>query len=176
MPHRERSRVTDTLEPPADLAVRRLRAGDEDFVHDLASRVFSAYSRDPRRAIRSILADGWTETLIAELEPLRVGFVVLQYEQLARDFGPWVKPMAARVNAIAVRPDVQGRRVGRRLLESAEEVARARSARSLSLATGEGNFRARRLFEARSFTPLARIERYYAGGQAAVLMYKALVD
>jgi ribosomal protein S18 acetylase RimI-like enzyme len=160
----------------ANITIRPASRGDEEFVHDLASRVFSAYSHDPRRSIESILAERGAETLVAELDSVRVGFVVLQYERLDRDFGPWVRPTAARINAIAVRPDAQGRGVGRRLLKSAEKAARARSSLSLSLATGERNWRARRLFEAGGFVPFTHIERYYAGGQAAVLMYRALID
>jgi ribosomal protein S18 acetylase RimI-like enzyme len=160
----------------ANITIRASARGDEEFVHDLASRVFSAYSRDPRRAIRSILAERTTEALVAELDSVRVGFVVLQYEQLARDFGPWARPTAARLDAIAVCPGVHGRGVGRRLLESAEEAARRRSCLSLSLATGEGNVRARRLFEGGGFVQLARVERYYARGQAAILMHRTLID
>jgi ribosomal protein S18 acetylase RimI-like enzyme len=160
----------------ANITIRASVRGDEEFVHDLASRVFSAYSRDPRRAIRSILAERKTEALVAEIDSLRVGFVVLQYEELARDFGPWSKPTAARLDAIAVCPRVHGRGVGRRLLERAEEAARRRSCLSLSLATGEGNIRARRLFEGGGFVQLARVERYYARGQAAILMHRTLID
>jgi ribosomal protein S18 acetylase RimI-like enzyme len=159
----------------ANVTVRRSSGGDDEFVHDLASRTFSAYSRDPRRAIRSILAERGAETLVAEVDSLRVGFVVLQYAQLARDFGPWVKPAAARLDAIAVCPDVHGRGVGRRLLEAAEETARRRSALSLSLATGESNTRARRLFDRAGFVEIARAQRYYAGGQAAILMHRTLI-
>jgi ribosomal protein S18 acetylase RimI-like enzyme len=163
---------------PKNLAyidVRPASTEDEDFVYDLASEVFSVYSLDARRAIRSILRARETETLIAEIDSLRAGFVVLQYEKLARDFGPWARPTVARINAIAAQPDVQGRGIGRRLLESAEKAARGRSARSFSLATGERNTRARRLFSAGGFVELARVEHYYAGGQTALLMHRALV-
>jgi ribosomal protein S18 acetylase RimI-like enzyme len=160
----------------ANVTIRAACRSDEEFVQDLASQVFSAYSRDPRRAIESILAERCTETLVAELDSLRVGFAVLQYEQLARDVGPWVRPTAARLDAIAVCPRVHGRGVGRRLLESAEEAARQRPSLSLSLATGERNMRARRLFEGGGFVQLARVERYYAGGQAAILMHRTLID
>ncbi len=160
----------------ANITIRPSAPGDEEFVQELATRAFSAYSRDPQRAIRSILAEPNTETLVAELDALRVGFVVLQYEQLAMDFGPWVRPTAARLNAIAVRPDAHGRGVGRRLLESAEEAARGRPALSLTLATGERNARARRLFVGGGFVQLARVERYYAGGQTAILMHRTLID
>ena len=107
---------------------------------------------------------------------LRVGFAVLQYEQLSRDFGPWVKPTAARLNAIAVRPDAHGRGIGRRLLESVIDAARRRPSLSLSLSTGERNTRARRLFTGGGFVQLARVEGYYDGGQTGVLMHRALID
>jgi ribosomal protein S18 acetylase RimI-like enzyme len=160
----------------ANITMRPSVDGDEGFVNELGSVAFSAYSYDPRRAMRSILAEHGTETLVAEVDSVRVGFVVLQYERLARDFGPWVRPTAARLNAIAVWPRVQGRGIGRRLLEGAEEAARRRSSRSLSLATAEGNTRARRLFVSGGFVQFARIEDYYAGGQTAVLMHRALID
>ena len=160
----------------ANITMRPSVDGDEGFVNELGSVAFSAYSYDPRRAMRSILAEHGTETLVAEVDSVRVGFVVLQYERLARDFGPWVRPTAARLNAIAVCPHAHGRGVGRRLLESAEMVARRRPALSLSLATGERNTRARRLFVGAGFVQLARVDGYYAGGQTAILMHRALID
>jgi ribosomal protein S18 acetylase RimI-like enzyme len=160
----------------AHITIRPSSPADEEFFHELGSLVFAAYAYDPRRAIRSILAERGSETLVAELDSLRVGFVVLQYERLARDFGPWVRPTAARINAIAVWPHAEGRGVGRRLLASAEEAARARSSPSLALATGETNTRARRLFESGGFVQFARLEHYYAGGQTAVLMHRTLID
>jgi ribosomal protein S18 acetylase RimI-like enzyme len=160
----------------ANFTIRPSDRGDEAFLHELATLAFSAYSRDPRRAIRSILAERTAEALVAEFDSLRVGFVVIQYEQLAGDFGPWVRPTAARLNAIAVSPQAQGRGIGRRLLERAEEAARGRPSLSLTLATGEKNTRARRLFTTAGFVPLARLDGYYAGGQSAVLMHRSLID
>jgi len=159
----------------ADLTVRPSRADDHAFVRALASGAFAAYSRDPSGTMSSILGEPGTETLLAELGSVRAGFVVLRYERLARDMGPWKRPTVARINAIAVAPDVRRLGVARSLLAHAEDAARARSARSLSLATAEKNIRARRVFEAAGFFPLARFERYYAGGQAAVWMCKPLL-
>jgi len=160
----------------ARITIRPVSSGDEEFVHELASLAFSAYSSDPRRAIRSILGERNTETLVAELDARCVGFVVVQYEQLSRNFGPWVTPTAARINAIAVSPHAQRKGVGRRLLASAEAAARRRPALSLSLATSEKNVRARRLFQAAGFVQFTSLERYYAGAQTAVLMHRALID
>jgi ribosomal-protein-alanine N-acetyltransferase len=160
----------------ANITIRPGSPGDDEFVHDLGRLAFAAYAYDARRAMRSILAERGSETLVAEIDSLRVGFVVLQYEQLLRDFGPWVKPTAARINAIAVWPHAQRRGVGRRLLECAEKAARGRSSRSLTLATGENNTGARRLFGTAGFVEFARLEHYYAGDQTAVLMHRTLID
>ncbi len=162
--------------PLANITIRPASGGDDAFLHGLARQVFAPYSRNPLHAIRSILAAPNAETLVAELDALCVGFVVLRYEQLDRDFGPWVRPTAAHLDAIAVRPDAHGRGIGRRLLEGAEEAARRRPSLSLSLATGERNTAARRLFVGAGFVELARSERYYAGGQTAILMHRALID
>lgn len=159
----------------ADLTIRPSRADDVDFVRTLASRAFAAYARDPARGVLSTRDEAGTEALIAELGSLRVGFVVLRHERLSRDFGPWTRPAVARIDAIAVRHDAQGRGIGRSLLDRAEVAARAQGARALSLATAEKNVQARRLFDATGFFTLLRVERYYAGGQAAVLMHKALI-
>jgi ribosomal protein S18 acetylase RimI-like enzyme len=159
-----------------DLTLRPWRAEDASFVVALAGSAFAAYSGDPSGTMLSILGEPGTEVFVAELGSLHAGFVVLRYERLGRDFGPLSRPWVARINAIAVSPEARRRGIGRALLARAEEAARARGARSLSLATGEANGRARRLFEATGFFPLARFERYYAGGQAAVWMLKALVE
>jgi ribosomal protein S18 acetylase RimI-like enzyme len=134
----------------------------------------SSASRDPSQTMRSVLAarDAWV--LIAEQDSAPLGFVALQLEPLGRDFGPWTSPAAARIEAIAVRSDAQGRGIGRRLVRHAELAARAHGARSLSLATAEKNARARRLFDAAGFMSLTVVEAYYTRGQAAVLMLKAL--
>jgi ribosomal protein S18 acetylase RimI-like enzyme len=157
-----------------DVTVRPVVAGDEAFLLGLAQRVFFAYARDPSRTMRSVLAGRDAQVMVAEQDSTQVGFVALQLEPLGSDFGPWTRPLAARIEAIAVRSDAQGRGIGRRLLEHAEAAARARGARSLSLATGEKNARARHLFDSAGFMQLTVVEGYYARGQAAVLMLKAL--
>jgi ribosomal protein S18 acetylase RimI-like enzyme len=160
----------------ADLSVRPHRADDTPFLESLSERVFSVYSRDPTGTMASMSDDADAVTLVGELGRTRVGFVVVSFEQLSRDFGPWSRPVLARLDAIAVRPDAQGRGIGRALLASAEEAARARQARTLSLMTAESNARARALFESAGFFGLLRIERAYARGQRAVTMMKPLLD
>jgi ribosomal protein S18 acetylase RimI-like enzyme len=158
----------------AELRIRPRHAGDDAFIDALSERVFAAYARDPRNTTRSIVQDRAAETRIGELGTMRVGFVVVELHRLERNFGPWSRPVVARVNAIAVRPDAQGRGIGRSLLAAAEAIARAHDARSLSLMTAERNGRARRLFESAGFSTLAPIEDAYRNGQRGIAMIKAL--
>jgi ribosomal protein S18 acetylase RimI-like enzyme len=102
------------------------------------------------------------------------GFFVVALERLGRAFGPWARPAVARLNAIGVQPDLQGRGVGRFLLERAEGLARAEGAVSLTLMTADTNTRARRLFASAGFHQLIVIERAYARGQRGIVMTKAL--
>lgn len=159
----------------ADLVIRARRSDDAAFIHDLASRVFSPYSHFPARVVASMLEEAGSDTRIAEIGATRVGFVVVELERYARSFGPWYKPVLARLNAIAVRPDAHGRGIGRLLVAEAEAVARSASACSMSLATADDNTRARRLFMGAGFFVLARVPHFYARGQSAVLMQKPLI-
>src|SRR5262245_4472675 len=105
----------------AEVTVRPKRAKDQAFVLSLSRRVFSPYSVDPARTVTAMLSVPDTEVGIAELGRGGLGFVVMSCEQLDRSFGPWSRPAAAHIDAIAVRPDAEGRGVGRRLLEWAEQ-------------------------------------------------------
>jgi len=158
----------------ADLTVRPKRATDDEFVLGLSQRVFAAYSRDPLASMHGMLEERGAEAAVAQLGRARVGFVLLGYERLARPFGPWQRPVVARLNAIAVRPDAEGRGIGRALLASAEEMARAAGAVSIWLLTAENNVRARRLFESGGFLPLVRAPTAYARGQAGITMFRLL--
>lgn len=147
---------------------------DDAFICSLGERAFAAYSRNPRASMRFMLAESGSEAGVAELSHTQVGFAIVGFERLARDFGPWRRPLLARLNAIAVKPDVQDQGVGRRLLAWAEELARARAAVSLTLNTAKTNLRARRLFESAGFLPAVELKDIYTGGQSAVAMFKPL--
>jgi ribosomal protein S18 acetylase RimI-like enzyme len=163
--------MTETL---ADLILRPMLAGDDTFVRALSRRAFATYSRNPARLVASMLEEHGAETVIAELGGTPVGFAVLGFEELARDFGPWKRPVVARLNAIAVQPSAHGRGIGRRLLARVEEMARARGAVSITLNTAVTNRRALRLFEPAGFLGVVTLPNNYARGQSAVAMFKPL--
>jgi ribosomal protein S18 acetylase RimI-like enzyme len=156
------------------LIVRPRLPTDDSFLLELGGQAFAKYSRDSRSSMSGMLGERGAETVVAELAGAPVGFALLGYQTLPRDYGPWKRPVAARLNAIAVLPEREGRGIGRRLLSAAEEVARASGAVSVWLLTAETNRRARTLFSSGGFQPVLRLPRAYVRGQAGVTMFKLL--
>jgi len=158
----------------ADLIIRPVTDRDEAFIRALSRRVFATYSRNPARLVGSMLVEDGAFAVVAELGGEAVGFAVVAFEELAREFGPWKRPTVARLNAIAVHPDAHGRGIGRRLLRRAEEGAKARGAVTMTLNTATTNRRARRLFEPAGYLSVLTLPNNYARGQDAVAMFKPL--
>lgn len=156
------------------LSVRPRLPTDDAFLLDLGGRAFAKYSRDARSSVSGMLDELGAEALVAELGGTPVGFALLGYQTLQRDYGPWRRPTAARLNAIAVAPEREGRGIGRRLLVAVEEAARASGAVSIWLMTAESNRRARSLFGSGGYQAVLRLPRAYLRGQAGVTMFKLL--
>jgi len=157
------------------LLIRPFREGlDDSFVQSLGERAFSAYSRGARASMVSMLSELGAEAGVAEIGRAKVGFAILGVARVRGEFGPFKDPAIVRLNAIAVRPDSQGRGVGRELLSWAEERARSLGGVSITLTTAETNLRARRLFEASGFLPVTRLHDTYVGGQTGIAMFKAI--
>jgi hypothetical protein len=132
----------------AELTLRRARRADSTFIFSLTEQVFSPYSYDPGRSMESMLGEPSAEAWVAEHAGATVGFFVADIERFTRDYGPWKRPALARLNAIAVRPDAQGR--------------------------AEKNLRARRLFTSAGFQRLFVVADAYARGHRGIGMIKAL--
>jgi ribosomal protein S18 acetylase RimI-like enzyme len=158
----------------AALVIRPMRADDGDFVVTLSAQVFGTYSWDPVASTLAMLDEPGAVSAVAEVAGSPAGFVVVRFDRHAKDFGPLSRPVLARVNAIAVRPELFGRGIGRRLLAHAEELARARRAVSMSLLTARANMRARRLFTTAGFLAIAPVANAYARRQSAIAMIKPL--
>jgi ribosomal protein S18 acetylase RimI-like enzyme len=158
----------------ADVVIRPMQADDYDFVVTLSSDVFGAYTWDPVASTLGMLDEPDAAAAVAELDREPLGFVIVQFERFKRDMGPWKRPVLAHLDAIAVRPELFGRGIGRRLLTHAEELARLRGAVSLSLLTARNNTRARTLFASSGFMAVAPILRAYARRQGGIAMLKPL--
>jgi ribosomal protein S18 acetylase RimI-like enzyme len=170
---------------PVKVAVRPARAEDREFLVSLSESVFRAYAHDPTVVMLRMLKNQTGEVLVAEdatprraattkKRDLRLGFAVVGIEELGRPFGPWLRPSVARLDAIAVQPQLAGRGIGRHLLLHAEDVARARGAVSMSLMTADSNAPARRLFRNAGYQVILPLEDVYIDGQHGLTMFKAL--
>jgi ribosomal protein S18 acetylase RimI-like enzyme len=157
-----------------DLTVRPKRPADDDFLFRLSDWLFAPYSVHPTSAMAAMLGERGARAMVAELRRTPVGFFVVGIERFPKPFGPWKRPALARLNAIGVLPEAQGRGVGRFLLHHAEEAARDGGAVSMTLMTAETNQKARRLFRSAGYQELYAVEQAYAKGQRGIVMTRAL--
>lgn len=76
----------------------------------------------------------------------------------------------AEVLTLAVATPVQGRGIGRLLLQDALATAWARGAEAMFLEVAETNVAARALYDRAGFVPVGRRPRYYDGGVDALIL------
>lgn len=161
-------------ERTTELIVRTERPGDREFALSLSAKAFSPYSKNPKAFVERMIDDPGSVLFVAELGSTQVGFALVRFLELGRPFGPWARPVLARVDAIAVRPDAQGRGVGHELLARVEDEARERGAALVSATTAATNRRARRLFASAGFFATVALGPTYDRGQIGIALQKAL--
>lgn len=144
------------------VAIRRATPGDARFIHDLAQVAFGEYDPDASRTTERMMREAAAETLVAERDGQRLGFVVLRRES----------PECLAVNAIAVTPNERGRRVGQRLMKAAESYATARGIKRITLSTAQANLAALDLFLRAGFVIVDRSAVRYWRGQPACRLEK----
>ena len=157
------------------VTLRPSTSGDVEFIGGLAEELFAVYSARPRRHVLAMLEVPGTLGIVAEHDGEPVGFVVVTFEALGRDFGPLQRPVVAHLDAVAVAPHARGFGVGHTLLERVVDLAVAKPAVTISLRTAEGNDDARRLFRSCGFLTAATLGPHYGKGQTAIAMFKPLV-
>ena len=142
--------------------VRPAGAGDRAFVLETAPRL-AAFGppewRTPDEVIEGEARDGGA---LPVPESGTLGPAGLTYLETLRDY--FTREAHAHVGILAVSEHAEGRGVGSALLAAAEDWARGRGARKLTLNVFEGNRRARALYERRGFLPeslryVRRLER-----------------
>jgi GNAT superfamily N-acetyltransferase len=122
-----------------------------------------------------MLSDCAAHVEVASDDGKRVGFFVLRFERLPRTYMGLVRPLVARVDALAVIRSSRGRGIGRALVERAEYVARREGAVVLTLMTAQSNRRGRRLFASSGFLPLLTWEQGYENGDSGLELWKPLL-
>jgi ribosomal protein S18 acetylase RimI-like enzyme len=158
----------------AGVTLRPRTAADDRFILKLSERLFTRYSSDPVSTTGGMLDEPGAAVVVAEHNRTRAGFAIVGFFRSPKDVGPWQKPTIARLNAIAVRPEVQGLGIGRLLVARAEDIALSERAVSLMLLTAETNVRARAMFESAGFMSIVRLFDCYRGGQSGIAMMKPL--
>src|SRR5262245_17184657 len=128
------------------VTVRPRTAADDEFIVALARPSFGRYSQAPGRSVAGMMEARSAHTLVAEAGSRRAGFAIVSFEAVRSTFGPWVRPVVASLDAIAVHEQAQGNGVGKALLAEVERVARGQGAVSLTLRTAITNAIAQALF------------------------------
>jgi len=159
---------------PLAATIRRAERDDMEFLVGLSEQVFHAYARDPARGMLAMIRTPSSTVLVAEDNGRRLGFAVVTLEALGREMGPWRRPVAAHLDAIALRPTLAGCGLGRLLLVHAEAFARDHGAVSMSLLTAQANRRAQRLFDRAGYQLLVPVDAAYKDDQRAYSMWKPL--
>jgi ribosomal-protein-alanine N-acetyltransferase len=87
----------------------------------------------------------------------------------------WALGDDAEILTLAVAPTARRRGVGKALVEAAVIDAARNGAKALFLEVAEGNVAARALYAAAGFHQTGRRRRYYASGEDALVLTRALV-
>ena len=154
------------------VTVRPRTPADDRFIVSLARPSFGRYSMAPEQSIAAMMNGRSALTFVAEAAGRPVGFAIVSFETLKRQYGPWTCPVLASLDAIAVQEGAQGSGVGKALLEAVERAARARDAVSINLRTATSNRRAQTLFRSVGFQTTVELPGFYRGGQGALAMMK----
>ncbi len=146
------------------VAVRHGTAGDAPFIQQLSVVAFGEYDPNAGRTTANMMLETRAQTLVAERDGKRLGFIILHRPS----------PGGLAVNAIAVTPSERGKRVGQRLMQAAEQYARANGISRITLATAQANLAALDLFLRSGFVITDRTTIRYWRGQPACKLEKRI--
>lgn len=161
------------LEGLQTLVVRPRHPHDDPFILELAKTAFGRYATAPARTVARLVRDPAARTYVAAMGQRTLGIAIVSVTRV-RPWGPYPDPALAHLDAIAVASDARRLGIGQALLTRAEDHAAERGAVSMSLMTATDNHPARRLFSRTGYVELMERSGVYAGGRAAVHMFKPL--
>lgn len=141
----------NAVEIPAvhQVRIHSLTTADLPAVLQIERKVFAVAWRE--NAFRELLNRDDTDLLVAEADGVLAGYIVC-----------WTVLDQAELGNIAVAPALQGRGVGRALVEAARERIRTRGAREWFLEVREANRAARKLYQSLGFEQVGRRRAYYS--------------
>lgn len=121
-----------------------------------------SWSWRPQRVLRDI-RDPATNVLVAEADGRIAGFAVM-----------WFGVEEARLNLLAVRPEIRRRGLGRRLVQWLEKAAVVAGISVVYLEVRARNLPAQRFYQGLGYHRVGEIAGYYQGRESAVRMGRDL--
>ena len=156
------------MKKPFPIKIRRAKKCDAVFVRTLSREVFEQYG-PYEEILPQWFLSGITRTLVAVVNEKRVGYVMLGINR-----GRHVSFTVAELLAIAVAPAHCRCGVGDRLMRKLMGMAEESKVDILILHTGIHNHQAQSLFKKHGFLPVGVKEKFYEGGQSALMMRKEM--
>ena len=150
------------------LFIRKARSLDRTFVSSLGKHLFDVYG-PYERAISRWFDHETTATFIAELDGVRVGFIMLG--SLNQRFS---MPTSFELLAIGLHGSARRKGIGNRLMETVETYAAQRGLDRIFLHTAVMNTPAQQLFYKRGYRPWGLKPQFYPAGQDAIVMAKKI--
>jgi ribosomal protein S18 acetylase RimI-like enzyme len=168
-------KIKETESPEGDLGeqkdqlfIRKARSIDRAFVSSLGKQLFDVYG-PYERAISRWFDHETTATFIAELDRVRVGFIMLG--SLNQRFDT---PPSFELLAIGLCGSARRKGIGNRLMETVENYAVQRGLDRIFLHTAVMNYPAQQLFSKRGYKPWGVKPQFYPAGQDAFVMAKKI--
>ena len=186
MDHRTASPASASRSAPApgDLVVRRLRAGDS--FAEITALLHKAYAKQMSRGMRPLAgrqtedvtrdrannSECWVAT-ISDAEKERIVGVILLDEQEQATLPPFFqRDKVSHFAQFGVDPEVQGRGIGRALLETVERRAREKGAIELALSMAEPDTDLADFYAKRGYTLVEHWQWPYTNYRSCILSKK----
>ncbi len=148
------------------IKIRRARLSDIDCLMGLEERGFSS-DRFSRNQFRYLISRARATVLVVELEKRLVGQATLLWRRNIQ---------SVRLYNIVVDPAMQGKGIGRKLMEMVEKEARKNKCLRINLEVRADNESAIGLYEKYGYYCLREVPDYYSDGMAAIKMRKDLTQ
>lgn len=158
----------DLDEQKDQVFIRKARSIDRAFVTSLGKQLFEIYG-PYERAISRWFDHETTSTFIAELDRVRVGFIMLGSLNQRFDMPPPFELLA-----IGLCGSVRRKGIGTWLMETVEKYAAQQGLDRIFLHTAVMNYPAQRLFYKRGYRPWGLKPQFYPAGQDAIVMAKKI--
>lgn len=150
-----------------DILIRRSTSGDLDLLLNLEKKAFPDYQQSSKRVLSLSLSSSFQQVWVAEFEdqagPIAAGSLIL-----------YVYKRTIRIFSIVVDPGFQGKGVGRKLLEHAENIAKQKGAERLSLEASVDNKKLIAWYNKFGFESTELMKDYYEEGRDGLRMVKEL--